>query len=120
MGRITILNSSRDAIEVPAGQVLFTQGDTAEQMYVVLDGEVEINVNGTPVGTAGPGEALGEMALIDNATRSATAVAKTPARVVPIDRRRFLFMVSETPNFALQLMGTMADRLRTLNDRLVG
>jgi len=120
MARITILNSSRDAIDVAAGQVLFNQGDSAEQMYVVLAGEVEVSVNGTPVGTAGPGEALGEMALIDNAVRSATAVARTDARIVPIDRRRFLFMVSETPNFALQLLSILADRLRAHNDRLVG
>jgi len=120
MARITILQNSRDAIEVRAGQVLFTQGDSAEQMYVVLEGDIEVSVNNVVVGHAGPGEALGEMALIDNATRSATAVAKTDARVVPIDRRRFLFMVTETPNFALQLLGIMADRLRANNDRLVG
>jgi len=52
--------------------------------------------------------------------RSATAVAKTDARIVPIDRRRFLFMVEETPNFALQLLSIMAERLRADNDRLVG
>jgi CRP-like cAMP-binding protein len=120
MARITILDSSRDAIDVPPGQVLFKQGDTAEQMYVVLDGEIEVNVNGTVVGTAGRGETLGEMALIDNTVRSATAIAKTPARIVPIDRRRFLFMVTETPNFALQLLSIMADRLREHHDRLVG
>ena len=120
MARITILQNSRDAIDIGPGQVLFTEGDTAEQMYVVLDGEIEVSVNGTVVGTAGPGEALGEMALIDDTTRSATAVAKTGARVVPIDQRRFLFMVTETPNFALQLLGIMADRLRANNDKLVG
>ena len=120
MARITILNQSRDAIEIPAGQVLFKQGDSAEQMYVVIEGEIEVEVNGSVVGLAGPGEALGEMALIDNAVRSATAVTKTAARVVPIDRRRFVFMVTETPNFALQLLGIMADRLRANNDKLVG
>jgi len=120
MARITILQNSRDAVDVPAGQVLFNQGDTAEQMYVVLDGEIEVSINGNVVGAAGPGEALGEMALIDRTTRSATAVAKTNARVVPIDQRRFLFMVTETPNFALQLLGIMADRLRANNDKFVG
>jgi CRP-like cAMP-binding protein len=120
MARITILQNSRDAIDISAGQMLFKQGDTAEQMYVIIDGEIEVTVNGTVVGEAGPGEAMGEMALIDNSVRSATAVAKTDARVVPIDRRRFLFMVTETPNFALQLLSIMADRLRQHQDRLVG
>src|SRR3974390_3390507 len=120
MARITILHNSRDAIDVPAGQLLFTQGDTAEQMYVVLEGDIEISINGTVVGHAGPGESLGEMALIDRTVRSATAVAKTDSRVVPIDQRRFLFMVTETPNFALQLLGILAERLRADNDKLVG
>src|SRR5581483_8791204 len=120
MARITILQNSRDAIEIGPGEVLFTQGDTAEQMYVVLEGDIEVSINGTVVGHAGPGESLGEMALIDKTIRSATAVAKTPARVVPIDQGRFLFMVTETPNFALQLLGILAERLRKDNDRLVG
>jgi CRP/FNR family cyclic AMP-dependent transcriptional regulator len=120
MARITILQQSKDAVEFKAGQVIFSQGDPAEHMYVVLDGAVDIAINGTVVGTAGPGEAFGEMALIDNAPRSGTAVASADSRVVPLDRRRFLFMVTETPNFALQLMGIMAERLRANNDRLVG
>ena len=120
MARITILQNSSDAINVSAGTVLFRRGDQAQEMYVVLDGEIEVSADGTPLGTARRGESLGEMALIDNVSRSATAVARTDARVVPIDRRRFLFMVEETPNFALQLLSIMAERLRADNDRLVG
>jgi CRP-like cAMP-binding protein len=119
VARITILNNSKDALDVPAGSVIFQEGDQAEHMYVVIDGAVDLVLNRTIIGTAGPGEAFGEMALIDNVTRSATAVARADSRVVPIDRRRFLFMVTETPNFALQLLGIMAQRLRAQNDRLV-
>jgi CRP/FNR family cyclic AMP-dependent transcriptional regulator len=119
MARITILNNSRDAIDVPAGTVIFQQGDRAEHMYVVIEGGVDLTIGNTTIATAGPGEAFGEMALIDNVARSATAVAAVGSRVVPIDRSRFLFMVTETPNFALQLLGIMAERLRTHNDRLV-
>ena len=119
MARITILQNSSDAINVSAGTVLFRRGDQAQEMYVVLDGEIEVSAEGTQLGTARRGESLGEMALIDNVSRSATAVAKTDARVVPIDRRRFMFMVAETPNFALQLLSIMAERLRADNDRLV-
>jgi CRP/FNR family transcriptional regulator, cyclic AMP receptor protein len=120
MARITILQNSSDAVDYKAGQVVFKQGDEGNQMYVVLDGIIEITVGGVPVGTAEKGEAFGEMALIDQSVRSGTAVAKTDSRLVPIDRRRFLFMVTETPNFALQLMGTLAERLRAREDGLVG
>jgi len=120
MARITVLRNSDEAVEFEAGQVVFNQGDEADQMYVVLEGAIDITVNGVPVDTAEPGDAFGEMALIDQSTRSGTAVAKTDSRVVAIDRRRFLFMVTETPNFALQLMGTLAERLRARDDGLVG
>jgi CRP/FNR family transcriptional regulator, cyclic AMP receptor protein len=120
MARITFLQNSDEAVTYKAGQVVFNQGDEAEEMYVVLQGAIDITVGGKPVGTAEPGETFGEMALIDRSRRSGTAVAKTDCRVVPIDRRRFLFMVTETPNFALQLMGTMAERLRAKEDGLVG
>jgi CRP/FNR family transcriptional regulator, cyclic AMP receptor protein len=120
MARITFLQNSDEAVVYKAGQVVFTQGDEAEQMYVVVDGTIDITVGGVPVGTAERGQTFGEMALIDRSRRSGTAVAKTDCRVVPINRQRFLFMVTETPNFALQLMGTLAERLRAKEDGLVG
>jgi CRP/FNR family transcriptional regulator, cyclic AMP receptor protein len=120
MARITVLRNSDQAAEYKAGEVVFSQGDQADHMYVLVDGAVDIVVNDVLVGTAGPGEAFGEMALIDRTLRSATAVAKTDSRIVPIDRKRFLFMVTETPNFALQLMAIMAERLRAKEDGLVG
>lgn len=120
MARITILKNSNEAVDYEAGQVVFKQGDDAEFMYVVVEGTVDIIVNGVPVSTAEPGDAFGEMALIDRSKRSGSAVAKTDSRIVPLDRRRFLFMVTETPNFALQLMGALAERLRAKEDGLVG
>jgi CRP/FNR family transcriptional regulator, cyclic AMP receptor protein len=119
VGRITLFQHSNDAVEFKAGEVIFRKGDPAEHLHIVIDGEVQIEINGTVVGTVHPGEAFGEMALIDRVPRSATAIAKVDSHVVAIDKKRFLFMVSDTPNFALQIMGTMADRLRALNDRLV-
>jgi CRP-like cAMP-binding protein len=58
------------------------------------------------------------MALIDQAPRTATAVAKTECKLAVIPERRFLFMVQQTPHFALQIMKVMADRLRKMNARL--
>jgi CRP-like cAMP-binding protein len=66
----------------------------------------------------GSGGVFGEMALIDTGTRSATAIAKTDCRLVPINERRFQFLVQQTPNFALQLMRIIADRLRRMDSRL--
>ena len=52
------------------------------------------------------------MSLIDDAPRSADTIAKTECVLAPVDERRFLFLVHETPMFALHMMGVMAARLR--------
>jgi len=65
--------------------------------------------------TAGPGALLGEMALIDDSPRTANAVAKTPSKLAQIDRRRFHFLVQQTPHFATHVMKILANRLRHMN-----
>ncbi len=66
--------------------------------------------------TVKDGEFFGEMSLIDDAPRSARAVARTDCKVVPVNRHDFLFLIQETPLFALQVMHLMAERLRQMND----
>ncbi len=100
------------------GQVIFSQGDAGEKMYVVMEGSVMLSVNKHVVEELGPGGVLGEMSLIDAAPRSATAVAKTDCRLVPIDQKRFTFLVQQTPHFSLQIMRVIADRLRRMDRRL--
>ena len=101
-----------------AGEKIFETYDMGAEMYVVLEGEVEISIGSQVMETLGLGEPFGEMALIDQAPRTATAVAKTLCKLAVIPERRFLFMVQQTPHFALQIMKVMADRLRKMNARL--
>ncbi len=65
----------------------------------------------------GPGAIFGEMVLVDNSPRSATAIARTDCRVVPISEKRFQFLIQETPYFAIQVMQIMATRLRRMNEQ---
>src|SRR5215208_4705613 len=83
-----------------AGQTIVEAGTKGETMYIVLDGEVEVRISDKKLETGSAGTIFGEMALIDNDPRSATVVAKTDCRVVEIGRKRFEFLVSETPYFA--------------------
>jgi CRP-like cAMP-binding protein len=73
----------------------------------------------TVVETAGQGSFIGEMALIDDEPRSASARARSDCRVFPIDEARFQSLVMETPFFALQLMKTLARRLRLMDARAI-
>jgi CRP-like cAMP-binding protein len=88
-------------------------------MYAVVEGQVDIFVNGKLVETVEAGGIFGEMALIDAESRTATAVARTDTKVVPVDERRFLFLIQQTPNFALHVMRVLSERLRRINERFV-
>jgi cAMP-binding proteins - catabolite gene activator and regulatory subunit of cAMP-dependent protein kinases len=94
-----------------AGMVIFSAGDPAELMYVVLDGEIELRKDGRLLNTIGPGSLLGELALIHKRPRSATAVARTDCRLAPVNEKRFLFLVQQTPFFALHVMRALGERI---------
>jgi CRP/FNR family transcriptional regulator, cyclic AMP receptor protein len=98
-----------------AGQAVFAEGDDGDVMYAVVEGEVDLVVSGRIVETAGPGGIIGEMALIDNGPRSATARARTDSVLVLVGPDQFLFLVQEHPTFALSVMRIMASRLRQMD-----
>lgn len=100
------------------GEVIFREYDMGAEMYVILEGEVDLTIGSAVVETLGPGEPFGEMALIDQAPRVATATARTRCVLAVISEKRFLFMIQTTPSFGLQIMKVMADRLRTMNARM--
>lgn len=99
--------------EVPAGSVIFREGDPGEEMFGVMEGEVEITTSHGGVRLLGPDETFGEMSIVDSSPRSATAQAVTDTKLAIVDRRTFLFLVHETPMFALQVMSNIAERLRS-------
>lgn len=120
MNPADLFRQETDTIDLSPGQAVFRQGEKGDFVYVVLDGSVEIIVGTAVVETAESGAVLGEMALIDDSPRSASAVAKTASRLVKIDRRRFQFLVQQTPNFAIHVMKVMAERLRKMDRLLAG
>jgi CRP/FNR family transcriptional regulator, cyclic AMP receptor protein len=101
--------------EFKAGDVIFKEGETGAEFFVIQSGKVDIQIGNRLLGTLGDHDIFGEMALIDPAPRSATAVAKTDVKIVPVGEKQFLFLVSRTPHFALNVMRTLARRLRTQN-----
>jgi CRP-like cAMP-binding protein len=107
----------RNADEVkhtPAGTVIFSEGDAGTEMFGVISGAVELRSGDTMLAKLGPDDVFGEMALVDSSPRMATATALEDSELAVITRRHFLFLVHETPTFALQVMAALADRLRRL------
>lgn len=119
MDLLKLFDQSTEVDLFRAGETLFEAGDEANELYVVIGGTVEIRLGGTVVEHAGPGSIVGEMALITDHRRTATAIAATDCRLVPVNERRFLFLVQETPFFALHVMRVMAERIRRRDAQLV-
>lgn len=101
-----------------AGERIFSLGEVGDRMYVVLSGTVRLSVRERVLELVGPGQAFGELALIDDGPRSADAVAVTDVELVEIDEERFRNLVRGHPGFSLQVMRVLADRLRHVRDRI--
>src|SRR5262245_25209327 len=115
---VEALRGAVDAFELSSGEVLFLEGEKGHRMYVLLEGRMDVVVGRTLVETLGQGDIVGEMALIDDARRSATVITTTACRLVGIDRERFHALVQANPIFSTHVMKVLADRLRRMN-RLV-
>ncbi|HEX4857687.1 MAG TPA: cyclic nucleotide-binding domain-containing protein [Usitatibacteraceae bacterium] len=90
----------------------------ANRMYFVVEGEVALTAAGKALDSVGPGEIFGEMAVITDAPRSASATAKSSCRAYSLDAQQFLAAIQQMPEFALMLMSVMFDRLRLVAARL--
>jgi len=115
MNPADLFRQETDTLQLAPGEFLFQEGDKRDKMYVLLEGEMEVRLGDHVVENAKEGALIGEMALIDDSPRTANAVAKTPCRLATIDRRRFHFLVQQTPHFATHVMKELADRLRNMN-----
>ena len=101
----------------PAKKVIMKQGERGVFAYLVLEGVVAISIEGKIVEKVGPGGIFGEMALVDESPRAATAVAETDCDLLAINRANFLTMVKTNPNFAVSLLRAAALRLRDMTSR---
>jgi CRP/FNR family cyclic AMP-dependent transcriptional regulator len=109
-----VFRNANSVIDVPAGGVIFEEGAAGDSMFGIIEGTVEIKTSHGNSRILGPDDTFGEMSIVDSSPRSATAFAATDAKLAVIDRKTFLFLVHETPMFALQVMSSIAERLRTI------
>ena len=115
---INLFRNERNPQLFAAGETIFSEGDSGDRLYIVLDGKISLSVGNTVVETIEPGGMFGEMALIDAFKRSATARAERDSRLAAIDENRFNYLVQQTPHFALVVMRTLVKRLRNMDETL--
>jgi CRP/FNR family transcriptional regulator, cyclic AMP receptor protein len=99
---------------LPARHTIMKEGDMGGFMYAVIDGTVAISIRSNTVEHVGPGGVFGEMALVDQSPRAASAAATTDSSLLPINSADFLSLVKSRPAFAVSLLKSLALRLGRL------
>jgi CRP/FNR family cyclic AMP-dependent transcriptional regulator len=116
MNAADLFKHETETTDLAAGEILFSEGEKGDCMFVLLEGAVEVRVGGKTVEQSARGALLGEMALIDGTPRVATVVATEPSRLARVDERRFHFIIQQNPFFARHVMKVLVDRLRHMNE----
>jgi len=98
------------------GQVVCKEGEAGLECFVIVEGEAEVTMAGTPIATIGPGSFLGEMALLDRGPRVATVTATTPMRLLALSRTEFDALLVTVPEVSRRMLAIMGSRLRVMDE----
>jgi CRP/FNR family transcriptional regulator, cyclic AMP receptor protein len=109
-----------DELGVAAGRVLVSQGETGRECYVIVSGSATVKRANRKVAMLGPGECVGELALLDHGPRTATVVAETDMTVLVLGSRQFAGVLDEVPTLSRKLLTGLASRVRELDSKLYG
>lgn len=111
LGRLGMLT---DFIDWPAGRVLMRQGESGAEMFVIVRGRAEVERDGRVISEATDGDILGEIALVDEGPRSATVTLTEPSRLLVVGHREFHALMDEMPTVRVQVLESLARRVRHL------
>jgi CRP-like cAMP-binding protein len=121
-GKLLLIAFAGQRIPCGKGEVLCTQDEDSDSVYIVLEGEVEILREGTGTRTLlarlGPGSLLGEIGVLCNRTRTATVVAATQVTVLRIEKDVFIEFVHELPQLSIAIIQELSRRLDSMNRQL--
>ena len=129
LGQIPLFNScnqkelakiakATDELSVAEGRVLMSQGETGREAFVIVDGKATVEVGGNLVAELGPGDHVGELALLDGGPRTATVVAATDLTVLVLSQRSFFSLIDDVPGLARKILASMARIVRELDEQL--
>jgi CRP/FNR family transcriptional regulator, cyclic AMP receptor protein len=103
-------------VDLAAGDVLARQGEIGREFVILIEGEVDVARDGKVIAVRGPGDYIGEIALLDNQPRTATVTAKTDVAAEVLNRAEFASLLAAAPELSSRLMATLARRLTELED----
>lgn len=109
-----------DELTVDAGHALTVQGDAGREAYVIVSGTATVKRGNRKIATVGPGDAVGELALLDHGPRTATVTADGPMTLFVLGSRQFAGVVEEVPSLARKVMAELAARVRELDAKIYG
>ena len=114
---LTKLMAGQEPVRFEQGKMIMQEGTGGAFMYIVLEGKVKITIKGGIVARAGQGGVFGEMALVDQSMRAATATAETDCSLLAINRNAFLQLVKTSPAFGAALLASLAKRAKDMAER---
>jgi CRP-like cAMP-binding protein len=106
------LGTLADEIEVADGRALTREGESGHEFFVVLDGHVSVEIDGRRVAELGPGDFLGEIALIDGKSRTATTRAVGATKLLVVGHREFHQLMADFPTVQTAVLQALAARVR--------
>jgi CRP-like cAMP-binding protein len=104
-----------DEVDVSAGKVLCQEGSRGDEFFVIVDGNVRVERQGRELAVLGPGQFLGEVALVDEGPRTATATATTDGHLLVIGHREFHSLMDRFPSIETCVLRSLARRVRELD-----
>jgi CRP-like cAMP-binding protein len=110
-GELQQLAKTADELDLREGTVLTREGRPGREFFVLVDGTARVTRNGRKLADLGPGDWLGEIALITNSPRTATVTATSPLDVLVITDRRFHQLVETMPSIAMKVLSSVGERL---------
>lgn len=100
-----------DEIDLPEGKVLTKEGASGREFFVLLDGDAEVRRKRRKVGTLGPGDFLGEIALVTKTPRTATVKTTSPVRALVVSEQNFRRLLTRAPQVQIKVLEALAERV---------
>lgn len=110
-GELEQIASIADEIDLPAGKAIITEGDTGREFIVLIDGTADVERGGKKIDEIGPGDFVGEIALISKTPRNATVTTTSPVRALVITDRAFRKLLDDSPEIQIGVLLALAERL---------